>query len=217
MAMPDIVYVAAPCASRAAVAGFSVEVQKRKNGVCARLVFRPCNRRYDSELRGHRGDGGNGTIFSLSHGGKLMTNQQTGKNMRRNLNKSGFTMIELMTVVVVIGILAAIAIPGYVKFAKRAKEAVVRENMRTVQLAMEAFSVDRFGGYPSQADEPALKVLFSNGMYPDNPFDNLETTVSWNADPTDPGDMGIFNLAGGGYTIKGHGATALFDPIVVGD
>jgi prepilin-type N-terminal cleavage/methylation domain-containing protein len=129
----------------------------------------------------------------------------------------GFTIIELMIVIMVIGIIAAIAIPNYIKFAKRAKEAVVLENTHTVQLAMESFSVDRLGVYPQAADEAEVLLLLPNGRYPDNPFTNAETAVHWNADPVSPGEISIFNLPGGGYMLRPHGATALLNDIVVGD
>ena len=126
-------------------------------------------------------------------------------------------MIELMIVVTIIGIIAAIALPNYIRFAKRAKEAVVQQNMHTVQLAMESFSVDQLGVYPQAADEAALKTLLPQGSYPDNPFTKAETTVLWNADPGAPGEIGIFNLPGGGYRLRGRGVTVFLKDIVAGD
>ena len=126
-------------------------------------------------------------------------------------------MIELMFVVMIIGIIAAIALPNYIRFAKRAKEAVVQENMHTVQLAMESFSVETLGSYPQAPDEAVLKVLLPNGQYPNNPFTKAETMVLWNADPGGPGEIGIFNLPGGGYRVRGHGASAFLKDIVLGD
>ena len=86
-----------------------------------------------------------------------------------------------------------------------------------IHTGIETFSVDRLGVYPEQADEPALRALLPDGQYPRNPVTNAATAVVWNADPGAPGDISIFNLAGGGYSIKGHGATGLlFPPITVG-
>ena len=133
-------------------------------------------------------------------------------------NSDGFTLIELAIVTMIIGTLAAITIPNYLKFAERAKDAVVRENMHVVQTGMELFSVDRLGLYPQPADEAALIALLPRASYPRNPFTNAVTNVVWNAAPGAPGEVGISNLPGDGYMLQGHGSKALLTPpIVVGD
>jgi prepilin-type N-terminal cleavage/methylation domain-containing protein len=132
------------------------------------------------------------------------------KGIRRN--SAGFTLIELAIVMAIIGILAAIIIPNYLKFAGRAKDALVRENMHVIQTGVESFSAERLGVYPQQADEPQLLVHLPDGAYPPNPFTNAPTAVGWNADPGAPGEISIFTLAGGGYTIKGHGIQGLLSP-----
>lgn len=136
--------------------------------------------------------------------------------MRIKSDSRGFTLIELTFVVVIIGLLVAITIPNYMKFTKKAKEAVVQENMHTIQLALEAFSVDRLGVYPQVADEPDLLLLLPQGQYPDNPFSKIETAVAWNADPAEAGNISIYNLPGGGYMIRALGASGLLNDIVSG-
>lgn len=70
----------------------------------------------------------------------------TGVSLRR---KSAFTLIELLIVVLIIAILAAIAMPNFLEFQVRAKVARVKHDMRSIATAIEAFRVDN-GHYPPQ-------------------------------------------------------------------
>jgi prepilin-type N-terminal cleavage/methylation domain-containing protein len=83
-------------------------------------------------------------------------------------NKQGFTLIELMIVVVIIGILAAIAIPNYVSMQDRARESSVKGNAHTLQLFVEDQAVQANGVYPLEADVDVV-ALIANVAYT-NPF-----------------------------------------------
>ncbi len=88
----------------------------------------------------------------------------------------GFTLIELMIVVVIIGILAAIAIPNFVAMQVRAKEGSTKANMHTFQLAAEDYGVQNNGRYAGTADEVA-PGLAGGGSTLKNPFDGSTTTA----------------------------------------
>lgn len=72
------------------------------------------------------------------------------KHLRR-----GVTLIEILIVVAIVSILAAIAVPNYLEAQVRSKVARAKADMRTIATALEAFRVDK-NGYPEGTDNPAL-------------------------------------------------------------
>ena len=72
-------------------------------------------------------------------------------------NKKGFTLIELMIVVAIIGILAAIAIPKFADLISKSKEGATKGGLSTVRSALQVYYGDNEGWFP--ADNLACVTL----------------------------------------------------------
>jgi general secretion pathway protein G len=81
--------------------------------------------------------------------------------------EQGFTLLELIVVIAIIGILATIAMPAMKDMPRRANEAVLKTNLRTMRDVLDQFYGDK-GHYP-----PSLDALVENGYLRKIPTDPI--------------------------------------------
>jgi prepilin-type N-terminal cleavage/methylation domain-containing protein len=94
------------------------------------------------------------------------------------LNQKGFTLIELIMVTIILGILAAVAIPRYMSTVTKAEEAAEDAVINSIKAGLETYAVEQ---------------LMSNGRksWPTNPWDALDTKpAGYTTDVTDADEDG---------------------------
>src|ERR1700744_6631203 len=85
----------------------------------------------------------------------------------RKRRGAGFTLVELMVVMAIISVLLAIAVPIYLKSLVRAKESVLRNNLFTLRIMIDEYTVDK------QQAPQSLQDLLSDGYLRQVPQDPI--------------------------------------------
>jgi general secretion pathway protein G len=98
----------------------------------------------------------------------------------RTSDAQGFTLLELVVVMIIIGTLAAIAVPAFAHHMKVAREAVLKEDLHTMRQAIDSFTVDK------QKAPQTIEELVTSGYLKVMPVDPMtHRSDSWIGDRSD--------------------------------
>jgi general secretion pathway protein G len=112
----------------------------------------------------------------------------------RSGRQAGFTLLELITVIAVIGILVSIALPNYRIAIMQSREAVLKEDLYRLRDLIDQYYADK-GKYPA-----SLEALVEEGYLRKMPIDPMTGQADWEAVPaeTDPDnpveDPGVYDV-----------------------
>ena len=102
------------------------------------------------------------------------------QSKKRTKAAEGFTLLELVVVMIIIGVLAAIAVPAFSRHMKVAREAVLKEDLHTMRQSIDSYTVDK------QKAPQSLEELVSSGYLKAMPVDPMtHRKDSWIGDRSD--------------------------------
>jgi general secretion pathway protein G len=95
-------------------------------------------------------------------------------------SQRGFTLIEILVVMVIITILAGISVSMYGGSVVRSKEAVLKENLHAMREAIDAYHADK-NKWP-----PSLDALVTEKYIRQVPIDQMTNAADWQTTPSEP-------------------------------
>jgi general secretion pathway protein G len=135
-----------------------------------------------------------------------MAEQPTIRTERRG--EGGFTLVELMIVMTIIGILSAIAIPSFIRSVQKAKEAVLKEDLHTMRNAIDSYTVDKEKAPQSLDDLVQAGYLKTMPVDPmTSRSDTWMTAQSDNLGDINETQSGIDDVHSGSQGVSSEGTT----------
>ncbi len=85
-------------------------------------------------------------------------------NLRRRQTRRGFTLLEVLLVLAILGVIAAIAVPRIISTQKESYEDTTRLEIRAYEKSLTKYALDNDGVYPSGSAEEVAEVLMTPGQ-----------------------------------------------------